>query len=147
MGVSVSYPAQTANGMIYIDGDVTTAITNSIVETTLGSATIPPNILKTRCIVRASIHFKNISNALQGSHFKLYIGPTGAEVSVQDIYLDAIDVGSSSVAGMLQIHDTAAGETHAQNYTAEITVLIKATNSAAAATITSTCYDLTVEGL
>jgi len=144
MGAAISYASQGIGGLIYIGHVVETAIANSVAETTLGTITIPANILRTRCIVYAALKME--TNSAQTGTFKLKVGATGAEALIQTVELVQGDATQTTIGGSMLYADTATGDTGALNFTVENKVILTAQNSVQSATKICTCLQLVVVG-
>ena len=138
MGVGISYASQGIGGLIYIDHDTDTTIASSVAETTLGTLTIPANLLKNQAIISAAIHMSNTAGIAGSTTFRLYTGPTGTEVLRQTVILTGAN--GSRIGGLLHWVDAV------MNFTVENTVLITAQNDVNGANFVGRCVQCSAVG-
>lgn len=129
----------------YVGSDlVSSNITNSTTETTIGSVTVNANDVSTGIFVIANVRFTaGDTTGTANSTINLKIGASGSEATKQTIvlkgcYTTNVDAGD---AGMVMYWDTS------QTWTNAISVIITGKNSRAVSGCTTYCDSLVVFGV
>lgn len=121
----------------YVGSSAEASISSSVVETTLGTVTIPASTVATGIIVSAALGVKGTTN---DGIFRLKIGPTGSEALKQTVYLLPSTGDGVYQGGAALFYDST------QTWSSEVTVLLTGENSASGEYKTCRCYQMVVIG-